>query len=49
MNAQSAALGAKPAMTKAHGGGVRGAVLSRRSPQFEGRLTAASFDPTYQS
>jgi hypothetical protein len=38
MNAQSAALGAKPAMTKAHGGGVRGAVLSRRSPQFEGRF-----------
>ncbi len=38
MNSQSVVLGSKPAMTNAHGGGVRGAVLPRRSPQFEGRF-----------
>jgi hypothetical protein len=38
MNPQSVLLGTKPALTSAHGGGVRGAVLPRRSPQFEGRF-----------
>ena len=38
MNSQTVLLGAKPPETRAHGGGVRGAVASRRSPQFEGRF-----------
>lgn len=38
MNSQSVVLGSKPPMTNAHGGGVRGAILPRRSPQFEGRF-----------
>lgn len=38
MNSQTVALGAKPPLVNAHGGGVRGAVLPRRSPQFEGRF-----------
>lgn len=38
MNSQSLALGSKPPLVAAHGGGVRGAVLPRRSPQFEGRF-----------
>jgi hypothetical protein len=38
MNSQSAALGPKPPLVAAHGGGVRGAILPRRSPQFEGRF-----------
>ena len=38
MSSQSAILGAKPPLTAAHGGGVRGAILPRRSPQFEGRF-----------
>ncbi len=52
MNSQSVLLGRKPPMANTHGGGVRGAVLSRRSPQFEGRfgrifraLPPADFDP----
>lgn len=38
MNSQSLMLGRKPPQSGAHGGGVRGAVLPRRSPQFEGRF-----------
>jgi hypothetical protein len=38
MNSQTVVLGQKPPLVSAHGGGVRGAVLPRRSPQFEGRF-----------
>lgn len=36
MNAQSKLMGRKPPNSAAHGGGVRGATLPRRSSQFEG-------------
>ena len=36
MNSQSVLMGKKPPRSAAHGGGVRGAVLPRRSSQFEG-------------
>ena len=36
MNPQSKLMGRKPPNSAAHGGGVRGATLPRRSSQFEG-------------
>ena len=38
MSSQSIMLGRKPAVSGAHGGGLRGAILPRRSAQFEGRF-----------
>ncbi len=38
MSTQSIMLGRKPADSGAHGGGLRGAILPRRSAQFEGRF-----------